>query len=153
MIVLDTNVISELLRRDPDANVVAWVRSLNDEVSITAVTLAELFAGVRSLPEGRRKTALAEAVLSAVGPYRDGHSVLQFDEECAEAYAEILYGREQAGLPIATADAQIAAICRTRGATCATRDTKDFDGTGITTVDPWGAPGLSGSWVEGDGDS
>ncbi len=141
MIVLDTNVISELLRQEPDARVVAWLGSIDDDVSITAVTLAELFAGVRRLPEGQRKVALEDAVFTAVEPYRDGHSVLPFDEACAEAYAEILHGREQAGLPIATADAQIAAICRTHDAACATRNTKDFVGTGIATIDPWGAPG------------
>lgn len=141
MIVLDTNVISELFRREPDARVVSWLESLDDDVSITAVTLAELFAGVHSLPDGRRKAALKEAVLSAVEPYRDGHSVLPFDEACAEAYAEILHELELAGLPIATADAQIAAICRARGAACATRNIKDFVETGIATIDPWGAPG------------
>ncbi|MFT4233053.1 MAG: type II toxin-antitoxin system VapC family toxin [Leucobacter sp.] len=137
MIVLDTNVISEVFRRQPDERVVAWLDSLEDEVVITAVTLAELFAGVRRLPNGRRRAELERAVVAAVEPYRGGHAVLPFDESCAEAYAEILHERERVGAPISTADAQIAAICRTRDAVCATRNTKDFAHTGISLVDPW----------------
>jgi predicted nucleic acid-binding protein len=137
MIVLDTNVVSELLRREPDASVIAWIESLDGEVAITAITLAELLAGVRRLPEGRRKSDLEAAVIAAVEPYRGSHAVLSFDDECAEAYAEVLFERERAGLPIATADAQIAAICSTNDAVCATRNTKDFVKTGIALIDPW----------------
>ncbi|SEB35012.1 hypothetical protein SAMN04489806_3057 [Paramicrobacterium humi] len=137
MIVLDTNVISELFRREPDARVVSWLESLEDDVAITAITLAELFAGVRRMPDGRRKADLARAVSAAVEPYRGGHAVLPFDEACAVPYAEILLERERAGLPIATADAQIAAICRTLDAVCATRNTRDFAHTGVAVVDPW----------------
>lgn len=138
MIVLDTNVISELFRGEPDERVVAWLESLEDEVAITAVTLAELFAGLRRLPNGRRKAALEVAVLAVVDSYRGGHAVLPFDESCAEAYADLLCERERAGLPISTADAQIAAICLTHDAVCATRNTKDFASTGVPLVDPWG---------------
>ena len=137
MIVLDTNVVSELFRREPEANVVAWLESLDGEVAITAITLAELLAGVRRLPEGRRRSDLEAAVIAAVQPYRGSHAVLPFDDECAEPYAEILLERERAGLPIAMADAQIAAICRTHAAVCATRNTKDFVKTGIELIDPW----------------
>ena len=137
MIVLDTNVVSELFRREPDTRVVAWLESLDGDVAITAITLAELLTGVRRLPEGRRKADLEAAVVAAVEPYRGGHAVLPFDDECAAPYAEILSGRERAGLPIATADAQIAAICRAHGAMCATRNTKDFVETGIDLIDPW----------------
>ena len=137
MIVLDTNVISELFRREPDTGVVAWLESIDGEVAITAVTLAELFAGVRRLPDSRRKSDLEAAVIAAVEPYRGSHAVLPFDDACAEPYAEILFDRERAGLPIATADAQIAAICRTHDAACATRNTKDFVETGIDLIDPW----------------
>lgn len=137
MIVLDTNVVSELFRREPNASVIAWLESLDGEVAITAITLAELLAGVRRLPEGRRKADLEAAVIAAVEPYRGSHAVLPFDDECAEPYAEILLKRERAGLPIATADAQIAAICSTHDGVCATRNTKDFVKTGIALIDPW----------------
>lgn len=137
MIVLDTNVISEVFRPRPDACVVAWLESLTDDVAITAVTLAELLAGVRRLPQGRRRAGLSERIDAALRPYRDTRAVLAFDDAAAECYADILAAREQAGLPISTADAQIAAICRAGGATCATRNVKDFAETGVELIYPW----------------
>lgn len=139
MIVLDTNVISEIFRSQPDARVVAWLESLVDDVAITAITLAELLSGVRRLPEGRRKTELAGAIDAALQPYRNTRSLLPFDDDAAQAYADVLVAREHAGLPIGMADAQIAAICRANGATCATRNVKDFEETGIELVNPWSA--------------
>ena len=139
MIVLDTNVISELFRPEPDVRVTTWVESLVGDVAITAVTLSALLAGVRRLPEGRRKALLAERVAAALEPYKETRAVLAFDADAAEQYAEVLVAREQAGLPISTADAQIAAICRSRAAVCATRNVKDFVSTGIRLVDPWHA--------------
>lgn len=139
MIVLDTNVISEIFRREPEARVIAWMEGLTGDVAITAVTLAELLAGVRRLPKGRRRSALAAAIDAALEPYRETRAILPFDDRAAEQYADVLVARERAGLPIHTADAQIAAICRTYGATCATRNCKDFTGTGVELVDPWAA--------------
>ena len=137
MIVLDTNVVSEVLRPAPDPTVVAWLGALTGDVAVTAVTLAELLAGVRRLSEGRRKSVLAEHIDAVLQTYRDSGSILAFDEVAASHYADILAARERAGLPISTADAQIAAICRARAATCATRNTKDFAHTGVDLVDPW----------------
>lgn len=137
MIILDTNVISEVFRPQPETQVVAWLESLTGDVAITSVTLAELLAGVRRLPDGRRKSALHAAIDAALEPYRDTKSVLAFDDEAADHYADILVAREMAGLPISTADAQIAAICRVHGARCATRNIQDFTGTGIELIDPW----------------
>lgn len=137
MIVLDTNVISEIFRPQPDTRVVAWLESLTDEVAITAVTLAELLAGIRRLPEGRRKETLTSRVAAVLESYRDGRSVLAFDTEAAEHYADVLAAREAAGLPISTPDAQIAAICRAHGVQCATRNTKDFEHTGVALLNPW----------------
>ena len=139
MIVLDTNVISEVFRLHPDAKVVAWLESLTDDVAITAITLAELLAGVRRLPNGRRKADLSARIEVAIEPYRDGRSILAFDHSAAEQYADIIVARESAGLPISMADAQIAAICRAHDATCATRNVKDFEHTGVELVDPWRA--------------
>jgi predicted nucleic acid-binding protein len=137
VIVLDTNVISEVFRPEPDARVVAWLDSLAGDVAITAVTLAELLAGVRRLPEGRRRSALSAKIETALQPYRETKAVLAFDDEAADHYADVLFAREQAGLPISTADAQIAAICRSHNAACATRNTKDFTQTGVQLLDPW----------------
>lgn len=137
MIVLDTNVISEVFRPLPDERVVAWLESLTGEVAITAVTLAELLAGVRRLPDGRRKKGLSARIEAALEPYRNDHSLLSFDAAAAEQYADVLVAREVAGLAISTADAQIAAICLTHDATCATRNLKDFAHTGVDLLDPW----------------
>ncbi|PSL01791.1 hypothetical protein CLV30_11230 [Haloactinopolyspora alba] len=137
MIVLDTNVISEIFRPHPDAHVVAWLESLTGDVAITAVTLAELLAGVRRLPDGRRKKALSLRVEAAVEPYRNDRSVLSFDTVAAEQFADVLVARKAAAMPISTADAQIAAICRVRNATCATRNVTDFAHTGVDLLDPW----------------
>ncbi|WP_438855070.1 type II toxin-antitoxin system VapC family toxin [Agromyces sp. M3QZ16-3] len=137
MIVLDTNVISEFFRPQPDARVVSWLGTLTGEVAITTITLAELLAGVRRLPDGRRRSELDMAIDAALQPYRDSRSVLSFDERAAHRYADVLLDREHAGRPISTADAQIAAICLANGAACATRNVKDFADTGIDVIDPW----------------
>ena len=139
MIVLDTNVISEIFRPSPEPRVVEWLVSLTGDVAITSITLAELRAGVRRLPDGRRKDELPQRIEQAVAPYRGSRSVLAFDADAAERYAEVLASREAAGAPVSTAGAQIAAICLAHGATCATRNVKDFQHTGVELVDPWNA--------------
>lgn len=137
MIVLDTNVISELMRLEPEPAVVAWVdRQPAEEVFLTAVTLAELLYGIARLPDGRRKTTLAEQLEVMIAEDFD-HRVAGFDEAAAAHYADIVVQRERAGRPISAADAQIAAVCRSHGAALATRNSPDFSGTGITVVDPW----------------
>ena len=137
MIILDTNIISELTRQAPEPRVVSWLDSLPaEEVGTTAVTAAELLYGVARIPAGRRKRELAAAVRGLLGDeLRD--RILPFDEHCASGYADIVCGRETLGRPIGAADAQIAAICRTAEATLATRNTADFSGTGIELINPW----------------
>jgi toxin FitB len=137
VIVLDTNIISELTRQVPEPRVVSWLDSMPaGEVGTTAVTAAELLYGVARMPAGRRKRELAAAVGGLLGnDFRD--RVLPFDERCASRYADIVCGRETLGRPIGVADAQIAAICRTAEATLATRHTADFSGTGIELINPW----------------
>ncbi|WP_282852221.1 type II toxin-antitoxin system VapC family toxin [Gulosibacter sediminis] len=137
MIVLDTNVISEIFRPSPEPRVIEWLVSLTGDVAITSITLAELLAGVRRLQNGQRKDELAQRIDEAVAPYRGSRSVLAFDTDAAERYAEVLASREAAGAPVSTADAQLAAICLAHGATCATRNVKDFQHTGVELVDPW----------------
>jgi toxin FitB len=137
VIILDTNIISELTRQAPEPCVVSWLDSLPaEEVGTTAVTAAELLYGVARMPAGRRKRDLAAAVRGLLGDeFRD--RILPFDEHCASRYADIVCGRETLGRPIGVADAQIAAICRTAEATLATRNTADFSGTGIELINPW----------------
>ena len=136
MIVLHTNVISEVFRPTPNPGVLAWPGSFTDEVAITTITLAELRAGIRRLPAGARARWSWRS-----GP-RSSHTGVQVHFSysmmgAAEEYAEVLLAREQAGVPISTPDAQIAAICRAKGAICATRSEKDFAETDVQVLNPW----------------
>jgi predicted nucleic acid-binding protein len=140
VIVLDTNVVSELMRKAPEPRVVSWVdRFAASEVLVTAVTAAELMYGVARLPEGRRKRKLhikVEGLLTE--DFED--QILPFDAPAATHYAEIVASRERAGSPISMADAQIAAICRNWSVGLATRNVDDFVDTGVNAVNPWGRP-------------
>jgi predicted nucleic acid-binding protein len=137
MIVLDTNVVSEQARERQDPAVLNWLNSISgSEVVTTAVTAAEMLAGVARLPEGRRRRHLELAVRDILTiDFVD--RILPFDAAAAEQYAEVMTRRSVAGRPVAVPDAQIAAICRQHGATLATRNVKDFDGVGLDLVDPW----------------
>lgn len=139
MIVLDTNVVSELMRARPNPAVAAWVRGrTTTELFSTAVTVAEIRFGIRRLPSGRRRdelTAAAEQVLSGIAEF-----VLPFDGRAALEFADVLSTRERLGAPMSGFDGQIAAICRTQHAALATRDTKDFAGVGLSLIDPWVDP-------------
>jgi predicted nucleic acid-binding protein len=141
MIILDTNVISELTRPAPDPGVIAWLDSLPaDEAAITAITAAELRYGVRRMPDGHRKAELSEAVNALINAdFRN--RVEPFDVLAADQYADVVTRREQAGQPISISDAQIAAICRVLSATLATRNTADFIGTGVDLINPWKVAG------------
>lgn len=136
MIVLDTNVVSELMRSTPHASVDAWVRGLaGDDLFTTSITVAEITFGLVRLPHGRRRTELRATWDEVLATFND--RVLDFDAVAAVAYADIAASREARGRPIHIADAQIAALCRRDGATLATRNVKDFDGIGLTIVDPF----------------
>lgn len=137
MIILDTDVLSELSRQDPSEQVMSWLDAQPArETATTAVTAAELRYGVARLPDGRRKTRLAEAVRGILDDDLAGR-IEPFDAAATAHYAVIVAGRERTGRPISVADAQIAAICRKLRATLATRNTRDFGGTGIEVLDPW----------------
>ncbi|WP_026425321.1 type II toxin-antitoxin system VapC family toxin [Actinokineospora inagensis] len=138
MIVLDTNVVSELMRQSPDDTVVRWVdRYPVAEVYLTAVTAAELTYGVARVADGRRKETLVDKVAGLLAEdFQD--RILPFDTVAAEYYGDIVSTRERAGLPISMADALIASICRSHAACLGTRNVKDFVDTGIALRDPWG---------------
>ncbi len=137
MIVLDTNVISELFKPIPHQPVLAWIeRQLDDALFTTAITRGELLVGVHSLPEGRRKDGLLHG-LTRILDNRFVGRVLAYDDEAASTYAAIAAARRAAGRPIDLADAMIAGIVRAHGATLATRNVRDFGGCGITLIDPW----------------
>jgi toxin FitB len=140
MIVLDTNVISELMRRRPAQPVLDWVDGEDARrLAITAVTAAELLHGVARLPNGARRRKLAVAIGELLTEDFAGR-ILPFDGSAAVHYAELVAARERGGRPVSVADGQIAAICRHHGATLATRNARDFAATGVDVLDPWGAP-------------
>jgi len=137
VIVLDTNVISELMRAQPDPGILSWMeRQAMAGLFTTTLTQAEIFYGLALLPEGHRR----EALIAAAQPMFDvdlAGRILPFDTDAALAYPEIAVRRRQSGQPISQIDAQIAAIVRSRGARLATRNVRDFVDCGITVVDPW----------------
>lgn len=136
VIVVDTNVVSELMRPAPDTHVIDWAATTRpDSICTTAVTLAEVRFGIARLPDGRRKALLSSTADDVFGAF--AHRVLSFDAGAADVYADIVVERERAGRPIAGFDAQIAAICRSRRAALATRNTDDFSGLGLTVINPW----------------
>ena len=137
MIVLDTNVLSEMLRPEPSPRVESWMAAQSPAMLFTtAVTQAEILYGLELLVDGRKRGRLS----TAIGSIFDEDFVdriLPFDTDAAVAYAAIAAARRNAGRPISQFDAQIAAIARSRGAALATRNTRDFEGCGIDIVDPW----------------
>ncbi len=140
MIILDTNVISELMRAEPSPVVLSWVRSQDRrDLNTTAITVAEVRYGIERLPDGRRRRTLAEAAHDVFEAFAG--QVLPFDRGAADLYGTIVAERERSGQPIEGFDAQIAAICRSSGAALATRNTADFAGTGVALINPWQGPG------------
>jgi toxin FitB len=137
MILLDTNVLSELMRPAPSAAVENWI-GLQPVASIfiSAITEAELRYGVALLPEGRRQVQLLAKIEAMLAEDFAGR-ILPFDSPAASAYADIAVMRRRSGRPISEADAQIAAIASSRGASLATRNMNDFLDCGIDVVDPW----------------
>ena len=139
MIIVDTNVLSELMRREPSPVVIAWVEAqAGTSLFTTTITQAEIFYGIRVLPAGKRRDEIEMSAREMFSTDFIGR-VLPFDEDAAYAYAEIASARRQEGHPISQFDAQIAAISQSRDSILATRNTPDFEGCGIQLVDPWGA--------------
>lgn len=139
MIVLDTNVVSELMRATPSPAVLTWLADQpRAEVTTTAITVAEVRYGIARLPAGRRRNDLLTAAADVFGEF--AAQVLAFDAAAALAYADLVADCERHGHQLNAFDAQIAAICRVRSARLATRSVKDFKGTGADVVDPWASP-------------
>lgn len=140
MLILDTNVISEMLRPAPDAGVEAWLEAQDgSDLYLTAITAAELRRGVSVLPKGRRRTLIDHAV-EGVLTQDFAERILPFDAAASVMYALIAEERRAAGRPISQSDAQIAAIARSLAVPVATRNLSDFQGCGIHLVDPWRSP-------------
>jgi toxin FitB len=140
VIVLDTNVLSELMRSAPDPSVVSWIdKQPGSQLYTTSINMAEMLRGIAIMPEGRRRADLSKAA-DAMFNEDFADRILVFDAAAAVRYAEVATIRRRTGRPIATPDAQIAATALVAGATVATRNIRDFEDCGLTLVDPWAAP-------------
>jgi hypothetical protein len=137
MIILDTNVLSEMVRAKPAPPVHEWLSAQPPlKVFTASITQAEMLFGVAALPSSKRRTALAKVVEEIFAIDFLGR-VLHFDGAAARAYAEIAAARRRAGRPIGLLDAQIAGIARSTGHRLATRNTADFEDCGVQLFNPW----------------
>lgn len=137
MVVLDTNVVSELMRPTPDPVIASWIAErATSSLFLTAVTEAELRFGLAIMPTGKRREGLASA-LERMLKAGFANRILPFDSRAAHAYAEIAAARRRVGRPIPETDCQIAAIARSRGMAVATRNVRDFEDAGIEVYVPW----------------
>lgn len=137
MILVDTNLVSELMRADPAPAVLDWFsRHDASTLHLSAICEAELRRGVALLPWGKRRDQLARAVEAVLVDDFAGR-ILPFDSAAAAAFAAVFVERRAAGRPISFQDCQIAATARAHGAVVATRNVSDFEDCGIEVVDPW----------------
>ncbi len=137
MIILDTNVVSELMRPNPNPKVFDWFYRLDPSILYTtAVTEAELRRGIEVLPAGRRRQRLFDRMESMLVRFYT-ESILPFDSDAARAYAIIFAVQRAAGRSVALADCMIAGIARCHGASLATRDLTGFEGSGVHVINPW----------------
>ncbi|MGP0019372.1 MAG: type II toxin-antitoxin system VapC family toxin [Candidatus Sulfotelmatobacter sp.] len=137
MIILDTNVVSELMRPAPERMVLRWFSSQSaEDLHVTAVTMADILYGIELISSSRRRDGVragAEKMFGDVFADR----ILPFEDRAARAFSQIASSRRRQGKPISEIDAQIAAIARVHGATLATRDPYVFEGCGVRLVNPW----------------
>lgn len=137
MILLDTNIISEIMRPTPAPVVLEWLHSRPIvELATTTVNIAEIRYGLARLGDGRRRADL-DARFNDFISRGFGNRVFDFDGPAAEAYGDMVVGRERAGRRLEGFDGLIAAIARCRGLSVATRNKADFTGCGITVLSPW----------------
>lgn len=137
MVVVDTNVLSELLRAEPARAVLAWFDAQPvASLYTTSITQAEMLYGAELMPAGKRQRQLVQG-LDVMFDVDFVGRVLAFDAAVAPVYAEVVAGRRKTGRPISQFDAQIAAIARMHGAHLATRNTADFEGCEVDLIDPW----------------
>ena len=137
MILLDTNVISELMRPEPAIQILAWFGNNSTErLVLSSITEAELLRGITILPEGRLKIFKSK-LLSEFLLIDFANLILPFESKAANHYAEIFATRKTLGRPISTFDCMIAAIARANGCKLATRNASDFEDCGVEIIDPW----------------
>lgn len=139
MILLDTNVLSELMRPQPNPDVVTWLNNRPTQtLFISTITIAEIELGIALLPDGRRKRDLENAAKQSFKLF--GERCLNFNQAAAHQYAQLVAGRTEIGRPISVEDALIIAIALANGLHLATRNIKDFQDTKqLSVVNPWEA--------------
>lgn len=138
MILVDTNVVSEPLRKDPEPHVADWLDAQALEtLHLSAITVAELRFGVQALPRGRRRERLREQLERQILPLFAGR-ILVFDLAASQAYAELMAKARSAGRAISFSDGYIAATAAANAMLVATRDTSPFEAAGLETVNPFG---------------
>jgi predicted nucleic acid-binding protein len=137
MIVLDTNVISELWKVEPDSNVLTWIDAqMVETLYLSTITIAELRFGLATMPDGKRRTIYQDRLEREVLPIFTGR-VLSFDLDASQAYAQLMARAKEAGKAIGKADGYIAATAAARGLMVATRDTSPFEAAGLNVINPW----------------
>ena len=140
MILLDTNVVSEAMKPEPNPTVRDWLDAQAAEtLFLSSVTIAELMFGIGALPEGKRKDNLAAVLEGLLGMF--DARILSFDTETARRYADVAVKARAAGKGFPTPDGYIAAIAAAHGFDVASRDTSAFIAAGLTVIDPWNATG------------
>lgn len=136
MIIVDTNVVSELMHPSPAPEVLSWLQQADQrELATTAITVSEISYGLERLPPGKRSQRLRAAATAAWKSM--GDAIVPFDMAAAEHYGRLLAAREASGKPMSGFDAQIAAIALAHEATLATRNVRDFEQTGVRLLNPW----------------
>jgi hypothetical protein len=137
MILLDTNIISELMKQSPSLNVIHWIDKQDiAELYLSAITIAEIKYGLSVLPDGKRRHQLETAFSKAVN-YSFKHRIISFDNNAAHIYGQLMGHRKNIGKPLSILDGQIAAIARAHEAELATRNTQDFKNCELTLVNPF----------------
>jgi predicted nucleic acid-binding protein len=137
MILLDTNMVSEVMKVSPADNVLAWLNEQeSDKIYVSTITIGEIVFGLRMLPEGKRRSVLNEKFEQFVALAFD-QRVLAYDEPAARAYGELMGNRRTLGRPMSVSDGQIAAIARSKHLAVATRNADDFDSCGVEVIDPF----------------
>ncbi len=135
MILVDTNVLSELTRPVPEPRVIAWLEVNEPALALPAVALAELRYGIARLPDGRRRSGLLHFWRATCAQFRG--RIFSFDERAAERYGDVAAAAEHAGRRLNIQDGQIAALALVHGMRVATRNVGDFGATGVAIVNPW----------------
>lgn len=138
MTLLDTNVVSEVMRAAPSPAVLAWLNEQDAAtLFVSTVTIAEIEYGLRVLPDGKRRSGLRDRFEQFLAQAFEGR-IRDFDQPAARSYGEVMGGRREIGRPMSVPDGQIAAIARSRGLAVGTRNVADFENCGLTLVNPFG---------------